>query len=85
MITAFVSTYDGDTRVHQYPNESLSWAYIAQIMFNGEDITEDESVEGTYELTLANGVATYTVTVSYQGYTASQSLTATEVCSNIGG
>ena len=48
-------------------------------MFDGVDITEDEGVEGTYELTLANGVATYTITVSYQGYTASQSLTATDV------
>lgn len=54
-------------------------------MFNGEDHTDDENVEGTYELTLANGVATLTMTVSYEGYTASQTLTASAECSNIGG
>lgn len=89
VITAFVSTYDGDFRASQHSGDTLNDAFIKQVMLDGVDITEDddfwENVEATYEMTLANGVATFTITISYQGYTASQSLTASEVCSNIGG
>lgn len=83
-IYSFVSTYDcgGEEDCHatQFTEGELNRAFVTQILFNGEDITEDESVEGTYELTLVNGVATLKITVSYEGYTATQSLTATDVC-----
>lgn len=79
-IYSFVSTYDDDFHATQSIENELNRAFVTQILFNGEDITEDESVEGTYELTLVNGVATLKITVSYEGHTATQSLTATDVC-----
>lgn len=86
---SFVITYDcgaeEDCHASQPKDDEFNWTIVKQVMFNGEDHTDDENVEGTYELTLANGVATLTMTVSYEGYTASQSLTATEICSYIGG
>lgn len=88
-IFSFTITYDcgaeEDCHASQNKDGEFNWTIVKQVMFNGEDHTDDENVEGTYELTLANGVATLTMTVSYEGYTASQSLTASAECSNIGG
>lgn len=79
-IYSFVSTYGDDFHATQSIEAELNRTFVTQILFNGEDITEDESVEETYELTLVNGVATLKITVSYEGYTATQSLTATAIC-----